>query len=153
MKDASTSQAPQSTSMLQEIQVKKMRSSIKDATSSQAPQASSMTQYVQNYYSSHFFSLLCLSSLTICYFFFFLGDVQVSFISPDMSIIYLMFSSIRMHQQIQVEKMRSGKYATSSQAPQASSMIHSMFKTTILTILFLTLIVKFNHLLLYPFFS
>ena len=36
VKDASTSQAPQSTSMLQEIQVK-------DATSSQAPQASSMT--------------------------------------------------------------------------------------------------------------
>ena len=36
VKDASTSQAPQSTSTLQEIQVK-------DATSSQAPQASSMT--------------------------------------------------------------------------------------------------------------
>ena len=43
VKDASTSQAPQSTSMLQEIQVKKMRRSVKDATSSQDPQASSMT--------------------------------------------------------------------------------------------------------------
>ncbi|KAF3952147.1 hypothetical protein CMV_022266 [Castanea mollissima] len=52
------------------------------------------------------------------------GDVQVSFIPPEMSIAYPMFSSTRMHQQIQVEKMRSGKYATSSQAPQPSSMIH-----------------------------
>ena len=69
-----------------------------------------------------------------------------------MSIANPMFSSTRMHQQIQVEKMRSGKYATSSQAPQASSMIHGMSKTTILTILFLALLVKFNHLLLYPFF-
>ncbi|KAK9997482.1 hypothetical protein SO802_022168 [Lithocarpus litseifolius] len=98
VKDASTSQAPQSTSMLQEIQVKKMRRSVKDATSSQAqaPQASSMTH----------------------------GNVQVSFIPQEMSIAYPMFSSTKMHQQIQVEEMRSGKYATSSQAPQASSMIH-----------------------------
>ena len=59
-----------------------------------------------------------------------------------MSIAYPMFSSTRMHQQIQVEKMRSGKYATSSQAPQASSMIHGMFKTTILIILFLALLVS-----------
>ena len=69
-----------------------------------------------------------------------------------MSIAYPMFSSTRMRQQIQVDKMRSGKYATSSQSPQASSMIHGIFKTTILTILFLALLVKFNHLLLYPFF-
>ncbi|XP_075672467.1 uncharacterized protein LOC142642005 [Castanea sativa] len=52
------------------------------------------------------------------------GDVQASFILPEMSIAYPMFSSTKMHQQIQEEKMRSGKYATSSQAPQASSMIH-----------------------------
>ena len=64
------------------------------------------TWYVQNYYFSHFFSLHCLSSLTICYFFFFLGYIQVSFIPPEMSIAYPMFSSTRMHQQIQVEKMR-----------------------------------------------
>ena len=57
-----------------------------------------------------------------------------------------------MHQQIQEEKMRSEKYATSLQAPQASSVIHNMFKTTILIILFLALLVKFNHTLLYPFF-
>ncbi|XP_030925771.1 uncharacterized protein LOC115952699 [Quercus lobata] len=99
VKDASTSQAPQSTSMLQEIQVKKMRRSVKDATSSQAPQASSMIH----------------------------GDVQSSFIPPEMSIVYPMFSSTRMNQEIKVEKMRrSGKDATSSQAPQVSSMIHGL---------------------------
>ena len=68
-----------------------------------------------------------------------------------MPIVYPMFSSTRMNQEIQVEKMRrSGKNATSSQAPQVNSMIHGMFKTTILTILFLALLVKFNHLLLSP---
>ena len=66
-----------------------------------------------------------------------------------MSIAYPMFSSTRMPQQIQVEKMRSGKYATSSQAPQDSSMIHGMSKTTILIIFFLALLVKFNHLLIF----
>ena len=61
--------------------------------------------------------------------------------------------STSMLQEIQVKKMRrSVKDATSSQAPQASSMIHGIFKTTILTFLFLALLVKFNHLLLYPFF-
>ena len=55
-----------------------------------------------------------------------------------MSIVYPMFSSTRMNQEIQVEKMRrSGKDATSSQAPQVSSMIHGMSKTTILIIFFL----------------
>nr|POE75658.1 hypothetical protein CFP56_42806 [Quercus suber] len=73
-----------------------MRRNMKDATSSQATQASSMTH----------------------------GDVQLSLIPLEMSIAYPMFSSTRMHQQIQVEKMRSGKYATSSQAPQASSMLY-----------------------------
>ena len=70
-----------------------------------------------------------------------------------MSIVYPMFSSTRMNQEIQVEKMRrSGKDATSSQAPQVSSMIHGMSKTTILIIFFLALLVKFNHMLLFPLF-
>nr|POE44646.1 hypothetical protein CFP56_76342 [Quercus suber] len=85
-----------STRIHQQIQVEKMRSG-KYATSSQAPQASSMIQ----------------------------GNVQSLFIPLKMSIVYPMFSSIRMNQEIQVEKMRrSGKDATSSQAPQVSSMIH-----------------------------
>ncbi|XP_075668671.1 uncharacterized protein LOC142638530 [Castanea sativa] len=85
-----------STRMHQQIQVEKMRSG-KYATSSQAPQPSSMIH----------------------------GDVQSSFIPLEMSIVYPMFSSTRMNQEIQVEKMRrSGKDATSSQAPQVSSMIH-----------------------------
>ena len=53
VKDASTSQAPQSTSMLQEIQVK-------DATSSQAPQASSMTHGM--------FKTTILVIFSLCYF-------------------------------------------------------------------------------------
>ena len=54
-----------------------------------------------------------------------------------MPIVYPMFSSTRMNQEIQVEKMRrNGKDATSSQAPQVSSMIHGMSKTTILIIFF-----------------
>ena len=66
-----------------------------------------------------------------------------------MSIVYPMFSPTRMNQEIQVEKMRSGRDATSSQAPQVSSMIHGMSKTTILIIFFLALLVKFNHLLIF----
>ena len=79
-------------------------------------------------------------SLTIYYYILFiLGDVQSSFIPPEMPIVYPMFSSTRMNQEIQVEKMRrNGKDATSSQAPQVSSMIHGMSKTTILIIFFLS---------------
>ena len=48
---------------------------------------------------------------------------------------------------------RSVKYATSSLAPQASSMRHGMFKITILiSLFFLALLVKLNHLLLFPLF-
>ena len=67
-----------------------------------------------------------------------------------MSIVYPIFSPTRMNQEIQVEKMRrSGRDATSSQAPQVSCMIHGMSKTTILIIFFLALLVKFNHLLIF----
>ena len=52
VKDASTSQAPQSTSMLQEIQVK-------DATNSQAPQASSITHGI--------FKTTILVIFSLCY--------------------------------------------------------------------------------------
>nr|POF03319.1 hypothetical protein CFP56_44922 [Quercus suber] len=143
VKDGSTSQAPQSTSMLQEIQVKKMRRSVKDTTSSQAPQASSMTHgdvqvsLIPPEMSTRMHQQIqadkmrsekyATSSQASQASFMIHGDVQSSFIPPEMPIVYPIFNSTRMNQEIQVEKMSSiGKDATSSQAPQVSSMIHAV---------------------------
>ena len=52
-----------------------------------------------------------------------------------------------------MEKMRSVKYATSSLALQANSIMHGMFKVTILiSLFFIALLVKLNQLLLFPLF-